>query len=101
MIQKGRDLIYFADCAEHQWGGVRRLEVIEWDHKNLIKIITACNEVIDFILKIELLRAEISKIQSRRDVFEKTQYEKRVWFDYQGLSNKQYQNVLKEKLLGS
>ena len=71
------------------------LEVIEWDHKNKIKIITACNEVIDFNLKIELLRAEISKIQSRRDVFEKTQYEKRVWFDYQG----QYQNVLKEKLL--
>ena len=43
-----------------------------------------------------MLRAEISKRQSRRDVLEKTQYETTVWFNYQGYSNRQYQNVLKE-----
>ena len=34
----------------------------------VLEIMTACNEVIDFNLKIDLLTAEISKRQSRRDV---------------------------------
>ena len=45
---------------------------------------------------IELLRAENSERQSRRDVLEKTQYETTVLFNYQGYSNRQYHNVLKE-----
>ena len=59
------------------WKEYRRIEVIESDSKNLKNIITACNEVIDFNLKIDLLRAGISKRQSRRDVLEK-----KVWFEY-------------------
>ena len=57
------------------WKEYRRIEVIESDSKNLKNIITACNEVIDFNLKIDLLRAGISK--SRRDVLEK-----KVWLEY-------------------
>ena len=44
-------------------------------------------------VRIELLRAEINRRQSRRDVIEKTRYEGLVWFDYQGFSNELYQNV--------
>ena len=44
-------------------------------------------------VRIELLRAQISKRQSRRDVFKKTRYEGMICFDYQGFSNELYQNV--------
>ena len=86
-FQMGREPVYLADHIDYQWGGYRRIEVTEAARIYLKNIITTCNEVIDFNLKIDLLRAEISKRQSRRDVFEKTQYEKKVWFEYQGFSN--------------
>ena len=62
------------------------------------KIITACNEIIDFNLEIDFSTAEINRRQSRRDIFEKTQFDKYVWFEYQGFSNERYQVVLWETL---
>ena len=53
-IQNGRDPVYSADCTEHQWGGVRRLEVIEADRKNFTKIIEAYNEIVASNVRIEL-----------------------------------------------
>ena len=44
-------------------------------------------------VRIELLRAEISRRQSRRGMFKKMQYEGIIWFDYQGFSDELYHNV--------
>ena len=92
-IQRGREPVYLADHIDYQWGGVRRLEVIKADWGNLTKIIKACNEIRSYNVRIELLRDEVRKRQSRRDVFEKTRYEGMLCFDYQGFSNELYQNV--------
>ena len=74
-------------------GWIRRIEVIEAANNHLKNIIKACIEV---NFKLNLLRAEISKIQSRRAILEKTQYENKVWFEYHELSNTQYYDVLME-----
>ena len=50
--------------------------------KYFIEIITACNKIIYFKIKIDWLTADISKTQSKRDILEKTQYEKKVWLEY-------------------
>ena len=81
---------------DNEWGKYRSIEFIDEARKNLEYIITACNEIIDFNVEIDLLRAEINKRQSRRDRFEKTQFDKNVWFEYQGFSNERYQVVLRE-----
>ena len=80
-IERGWDPVYLTDHIAHQWGGYRRTEVIESELDNLKTIITACIKVRNFKLKIDLLRAEISKRQSRRDILEKTHCEKIVWFE--------------------
>ena len=90
-IQRGRDPVYLSDYTEYQWDGVSRLEVIKANQENLTKIIKSCNEIMAYNVGIELLRAEISRRQSRREVFKKTRYEGIVWFDYQGFSNELYQ----------
>ena len=92
-IQIGRDLVYLADYTTYQWSGVRRLEVIKADQENLSKIIEACNEVMVHNVGIKSLRAEIRRRQSRRNVFEKTQYKGMVWLNYQVFSNELYHNV--------
>ena len=81
---------------DYEWGKYRSIEVVDKARENLEDIITACNEIINFNLEIDLFTAEINKRQSRRDIFEKTQFEKYVWFEYQGFSNKWYQVVLRE-----
>ena len=91
-IQRGRDPVYLVDYKEYQWGGVRRLEVFKADQENLTKSIEACNEFMTYV-RIKFLRAEISRRQSRRDVFAKTRYEGVVWFEFQGFRNELYQNV--------
>ena len=95
-IQRERDGFYRIladDYKKSQWGEVRRLKVFWTDKENLTKIIEACNEVMAYNVRIELLRAEISRRPSRREMFEKPRYEGTVWSDYQGFSNELYQNV--------
>ena len=41
------------------------------DRKHIIKIITACNETINIKLELGWLRAELSRRQIRRYVYEK------------------------------
>ena len=74
-------------------GGAIHRKIIRADQENLTKIIEACNEIMAYNVRIELLRAEISRRPSRRDMFEKPRYEGTVWSDYQGFSNELYQNV--------
>ena len=87
---------FLDDHFLYDWPTYRCIEVIDEARENLEDIITACNEIIDFNVEIDLLRAEINKRQSRRDRFEKTQFDKNVWFEYQGFSNERYQVVLRE-----
>ena len=51
-IERGRDPVYLTDHIAHQWGGYRRTEVIESELDSLKTIITACNEVRNFKLKL-------------------------------------------------
>merc|ERR1719427_124247 len=74
-------------------GGAIHRKIIRRDQENLTKIIEACNEIMAYNVRIELLRAEISRRPSRREMFEKPRYEGTVWSDYQGFSNELYQNV--------
>ena len=59
--------MFLVDYIDYQWGKHRRIEVIREARQNLNNVIKACNQVIDFNLKIVLLRAEINKRQSRHN----------------------------------
>ena len=96
-VEIRHDSVELADLIEHQGLlRVRRLEVIEAYHESLIEILTACEVVTTFIGKINMLRDEIGRRQSRRDVFEKTYFDNIVWFDFQGFSYELRQNVRNE-----
>ena len=56
-----------------------RIAIIESDPKNLIKINTVCNKVINLILIIKLLKAETIKRRSRRDEFEKNAIREKIF----------------------
>ena len=71
---------FLLDHIDYEWGKYRSIEVIDEARENFEDIITACNEIIDFNIEIDLLRAELNKRQSRRDIFEKTQFEKKCMF---------------------
>ena len=71
---------FLLNHKDYEWGKYRSIEVIDEARKNLEVIITACNKIIDFNLETDLLTAEINKRQSRRDIFEKTQFEKKCMF---------------------
>ena len=73
-----------------------RIEAIESNRIFLKNVIKGCYEIIELNLKIDLLTAEISKRQSRRNVLWNLQYAKRKWIEYQGFSNIEYQVVLRE-----
>ena len=87
---------FLLNHIDYEWGKYRSIEIVDKARENLEDIITACNEIIDFNVEIDLLKAEINKRQSRCDRFEKTQFDKNVWFEYQGFSNERYQVVLRE-----
>ena len=94
-IERVRDQVFFSAARDFQY---RHIEVIESAHRHLKDIIKACNETINLNLKVDLLRAEISKRQSRREILKKTQYEFKVLFKYHEFSNKQYKAILIETL---
>ena len=62
----------------------------------LEKIVRSCNQIMVFDIKIRLLRTEINRRQSRRDVRKKRQFRGRVWFDYQGFGRARYHSVRDE-----
>ena len=81
----------FTDDLEvrHRW-------TIEFEIDNLESIIRACNRIMTLNFDIRLLRTEINRRQSRRDLRKKRQFRGRVWFDYQGFGRARYHSVRDE-----
>ena len=55
------------------------LNIVKAKHARLIKIISACYEIMSYNVKIELFRAELSRRQIKRDIFKKIEYERFDW----------------------